>query len=67
MPGLILLLFVAARTLGRGRPQLEPGHAIRVTAVSSGPRQIGPCVVLGSRCLAHKVIADHDVLPLHGT
>lgn len=49
MAGLdLMLLFLAADTLGWSRPQLEPGHAIRVTVVSSGACQIGPCVVLGS-------------------
>lgn len=44
----LMLLSVASQTLGWSRPQLEPGHAIRVTVVSSDPLQIGPCVVLGS-------------------
>ena len=44
----LMLLSVASQTLGWSRPQLEPGHAIRVSIVSSGPLQIGPCVVLGS-------------------
>lgn len=49
MPSLsLMLLSLASQTLGWSRPQLEPGHVIRVTAVSSDPLQIGPCVVLGS-------------------
>lgn len=49
MPSLsLMLLSLASQTLGWSRPQLEPGHAIRVTVVSSDPLQIGPCVGLGS-------------------
>lgn len=49
MPSLsLMLLCLASQTLGWSRPQLEPGHAIRVIVVSSDPLQIGPCVVLGS-------------------
>lgn len=61
-----MLLFLEAHTLGWSRPQLEPGHVIRVTIVSSCARQIGPCVVLGSGAW-HTVIADHDALLLNGT
>lgn len=57
-----LMLYLAVHT-GLRRPHLEPGHVIRVEIVSCSPRQIGPCVVLGSGAWQeYGATAGHDSL-----